>query len=53
MVPIPDWEYIPPSTIKLHSFQEKLDLIENLDDVVTHFMGIMTACGIEMEHNDL
>lgn len=52
MVPTPDWEYTPPTT-KLHSFQEKLDLIQNLDEVVEHLMGVLTAYGVVMEHNDL
>ena len=53
MVPIPDWEYTPPSTIKLHSFQEKLDLIQNLDEVTEHFVNLITPYGVVMEHNNL
>lgn len=53
MVPKPNHVYELPNTVKIHTFQEKMDLIENLDEVVQYFMETMAPYGIEMEHNDL
>ena len=53
MVPKPNHVYELPITAKIHTFQEKMDLIENLDEVVQYFMETMAPYGIEMEHNDL
>lgn len=40
-------------TRKLLSFEEKTKLIINLDEAVDHFYGIISAYGIDIEHNEL
>lgn len=40
-------------TKKIHSFEDKTKLIINLEEVIDHLTGILTAYGVTMEHNDL
>ena len=40
-------------TRKLLSFEEKTKLILNLDEALDHFYGIISAYGIDIEHNEL
>lgn len=50
--PTHQWEYESFGTTKLHSFQEKMDLILNMDEVTEHFMGILSPYNVAMEYND-
>ena len=52
MEPLPI-QYEPHSTIKLHSFQEKQELILNFDEVKHHFEMVMKPYGVESEFNSL
>ena len=52
MKPLPI-KYESHRTTKLHSFQEKKDLISNYDEVKQYFETIMEPYDVTMEHNDL
>lgn len=40
-------------TKKIHSFEDKIKLIINLEDVIEHLTGILLPYDVTMEHNDL
>lgn len=52
MEPLPI-KYEAHATVKVHSFQEKQELILNYDEVEHHFETVMKLYGVKSEHNNL